>query len=129
MTAEQQLSAKALARCRRDAMRRRARRIRRSVAAGAAILFSVAFLVIYVQLSSGHDPALAAASARVKANATSAGRSSSAVGSEESSSATSSGESSSEAAESSGSETSSETGSTDSEESAASPSPVTTSQS
>jgi hypothetical protein len=49
-----------LARERREAIRLRARRIRRSVGALTATLFSVAFLVIYVQLASGHDPALVA---------------------------------------------------------------------
>jgi hypothetical protein len=56
------LDAKALARSRRDALRRRAHRIRRSVAAVSAALFVAAFLAIYVQLASGHDPALAARS-------------------------------------------------------------------
>jgi hypothetical protein len=50
--------ARARALSHRDAIRRRARRIRRSVAALAVTLFAVAFLVVYVQLASGHDPAL-----------------------------------------------------------------------
>jgi hypothetical protein len=81
--------AKALARSRREAIRRRTRRIRRSVAAVAVTLFAVAFLVVYVQLASGHDPALVA---NAEKRAASAGG----VGSETSSSATSeaSGESS-----------------------------------
>jgi hypothetical protein len=54
---------------RRDAMRLRTRRIRRSVAALAAVLFSTAFLVIYVQLASGHDPALVANAKRAAAAA------------------------------------------------------------
>ena len=52
-----QRDAKALAQSHRDAIRRRTRRIRRSVAALAMTLFAVAFLVVYVQLASGHDPA------------------------------------------------------------------------
>jgi hypothetical protein len=51
---------RALARDHRDALRRRTRRIRRSVAGLAITLFALAFLVIYVQLASGHDPALVA---------------------------------------------------------------------
>lgn len=54
--------AKLLAWSKRDGMRRRARRIRRSVSAGAAALFATAFLAVYVQLASGHDPALSASS-------------------------------------------------------------------
>lgn len=64
----EQLDATALAKSRRDAMRRRARKIRKSVAAAAAALFVAAFLAVYVQLASGHDPAL---SAKSKASATS----------------------------------------------------------
>jgi hypothetical protein len=45
-------------------MRRRARLIRRSVTGLAAALFSAIFLVVYVQLASGHDPALSAAAKR-----------------------------------------------------------------
>jgi hypothetical protein len=45
-------------------MRRRASRIRRSVAVLAVTLFVIACLAVYVQLSSGHDPALAAAAKR-----------------------------------------------------------------
>jgi uncharacterized membrane protein YgcG len=52
--------AEALVREHRDALRRRAWRIRRSVAAVAVTMFAVAFLVVYVQLASGHDPALVA---------------------------------------------------------------------
>jgi uncharacterized membrane protein YgcG len=63
----EQLRARALARDRREAMRRRTRRIRRSVASLAAVLFSTAFLVIYVQLASGHDPALVANAKRAAA--------------------------------------------------------------
>jgi uncharacterized membrane protein len=61
--------AKALARGHREAIRRRTRRIRRSVAALAVTLFAVAFLVVYVQLASGHDPALVANAAKRAASA------------------------------------------------------------
>jgi hypothetical protein len=54
--------AKALANDRRAELRWRARRIRRSVVAIAAVLFTTLFLVVYVQLASGHDPALSASS-------------------------------------------------------------------
>jgi type IV secretory pathway TrbL component len=54
-------SARTLARRHREALQSRARRIRRAVAALTAMLFACAFLVVYVQLASGHDPALAAA--------------------------------------------------------------------
>ena len=57
----EQLDARALARSRRAAMHRRARRIRRSIVSLTAALFSAAFLAIYVQLASGHDPALSKA--------------------------------------------------------------------
>jgi len=62
------LRARTLARDRRDAMRRRARRIRRSVAGLALALFVASFLTVYVQLASGHDPALVA-NARRRATA------------------------------------------------------------
>jgi hypothetical protein len=51
-------------------MRRRARRIRRSVAAFSATLFAVAFMVVYVQLASGHDPALLADAKRASTTST-----------------------------------------------------------
>lgn len=66
----EQLRARELARDHHDAIRRRARRIRRSVASLAAALFSTAFLVIYVQLASGHDPALVANAKRATATST-----------------------------------------------------------
>jgi hypothetical protein len=47
-------------------MRRRTRRIRRSVATFSATLFAVAFMVVYVQLASGHDPALVADAKRAR---------------------------------------------------------------
>ena len=54
-------------------MRLRARRIRQTVAGLAVALFSAAFLTVYVQLASGHDPALtAAAKRRVSSTASSA---------------------------------------------------------
>jgi hypothetical protein len=78
MTAEQRLGAKALANSRRETIRRRTRRIRRSVAATSAVLFVSMFLVIYVQLASGHDPALTARSRRASMAATKSAASSSA---------------------------------------------------
>ncbi len=143
--------ARALAESRRVAMRARARRIRRSVACLALALFAAAFLGVYVQLASGHDPALVAAARRAAATSTkSTGTSSTGSSSvttqsseaestesgsgEGSSSATGSGESSStaagstEASSSESSSTESSSGSTGSGESS-SPSSVTTSQS
>jgi hypothetical protein len=73
-TAEQ-LDARALARTRLEAMRRRTRRIRRSVTGLALALFAASFTIVYVQLASGHDPALVA-SARKRAAAASAASSS-----------------------------------------------------
>ena len=58
------MRARGLAAARREAMARRARRIRRSVAAISSTLFVVAFLAISVQLASGHDPSLSSAEAR-----------------------------------------------------------------
>lgn len=66
----EQFDAKELAFARRDALLERARRIRRSVASLAALLFVTAFLVIYVQLASGHDPALVADTKRAAAAST-----------------------------------------------------------
>jgi hypothetical protein len=63
----QQLRARALAGSRREAMRKRARRIRRAVAGLAVTLFVTAFLIVYVQLASGHDPALTANAAKRRA--------------------------------------------------------------
>jgi hypothetical protein len=54
----EQLDARALAGSRRSAMRHRVHRIRRAIAGLAAALFAAAFLGVYVQLASGHDPAL-----------------------------------------------------------------------
>ena len=64
------LGASALARQKLIAMRRRARRIRRLVAGLAAATFIAAFLAVYVQLASGHDPALSAAAKRGSTSAT-----------------------------------------------------------
>jgi len=104
-------SARRLAQERRTAIRRRTHHIRRWVAALAVALFLCAFAVVYVQMASGHDPALTASSHR---NATTTG---SAARSEATS--TSSEASSSAEEEEFGEEGSSEAG----------PSAVTTSQS
>ena len=99
---------------RRAALARRVRRIRRSVAGLALATFTAAFLTIYVQLASGHDPALTANSKRraaVATTRTAAGTSSAATASTGTSTSSSSSESESEATE------------------ASSPSSVTTSQS
>lgn len=56
--------AKALARAHRESMQRRTRLIRRSVAVLAVTLFVLVFGIVYVQLASGHDPALVAAARR-----------------------------------------------------------------
>src|ERR1700730_6587865 len=71
----EQLDARALARSRRSALRRRVHRIRRGVAGLAAALFAAAFLAVYVQLASGHDPALSTKT-RTTAASTSTGSSS-----------------------------------------------------
>ncbi|HSZ13607.1 MAG TPA: hypothetical protein VK790_06190 [Solirubrobacteraceae bacterium] len=111
-----QLDAKALARVRREAMRQRAHRIRRAVAGLTAALFATAFLIIYVQLASGHDPALTANAAKRRAAAASA------------TSVESSTESSASSSEASTRE-SPATGESASEESSGGASAVTTSQS
>jgi hypothetical protein len=49
---------------RRQLMLRRISRIRRTVAGVAVALFLAAFLVVYVQLATGHDPALAGSEKR-----------------------------------------------------------------
>jgi hypothetical protein len=117
-----QLDPKALARIRRDAMRQRARHIRRSVTGLALALFTAAFVGIYVQLASGNDPAL---SKRHTTTTTAA------ASGTESSSGESASTSSEEAggSESTGSESSTESSSTGSEGTAESPSAVTTRQS
>ena len=123
-----QLDPKTLARIRRDAMRQRARRIRRSVAGLTLALFTAAFVGIYVQLASGHDPAL---SKRQTTTSTTADESSTSSGEEATSSESSStGSEESTSGETSGSEESSgESSSTGSEETTETPSAVTTRQS
>lgn len=133
---DKQLQGKAIARAKLEAMHARARRIRRYVAGTAGALFVAAFLGVYVQLASGHDPALVAASKRTSTSSSSLTASSSKGSTEESSGSgessstepeTSSGESSSSTeSESSSGESSSSTGE---EASSESPSSVTTSQS
>ncbi len=54
------LDPRVLATSRREAMHRRARQIRKSVVMFTTALFLAAFLAVYVQLASGHDPALTA---------------------------------------------------------------------
>ena len=108
-----QLAGRAIARQKLLAMRRRARRIRRVVAGLAAATFTAAFLAVYVQLASGHDPALSAAAKRSSTGAT---HQSSASARESASSSASGGESSASS-------------SSASEESSSGPSAVTTAQS
>ena len=69
------LDARALAAARREATRARARRIRRFIAGTALALFAAAFLAIYVQLASGHDPALSrhATASAVESSSTASG--------------------------------------------------------
>ncbi|HEX4467500.1 MAG TPA: hypothetical protein VH025_09960 [Solirubrobacteraceae bacterium] len=137
--------ARRLAESRRSALRARVRRIRRAVLGTSATLLTTLFLVIYVQLASGHDPALSAgeststtvthASTRSSGQAESSGSSSesseSSTGStsgtaEESNNETTEAESSSEGSEEAESEASSEgTAETGASEESA----VTTSQS
>jgi len=82
----------------------RMRRIRRSVAAATLAVFTAAFLTVYVQLASGHDPALSkstsrgtsATSGQVVSTAAQGTGESSSAGSESSSSSSASGETSSE---------------------------------
>ena len=118
-----------LAAARREAMSTRARRIRRSVAAVASTFFVVAFLAVYVQLASGHDPSLTAAEARRAAAATlTASRSSestSEAGAETPSSEGGDDSSSGEATTAAPTEESSSEGAQSTEE----PAPVTTAQS
>lgn len=113
--------ARALARGHRDAVRRRTRRIRRSVAGLAVTLFALAFLVVYVQLASGHDPALVANAEKRAATSSSVTHKSSSSGT-----STAARESSSE---SSGASESSATSTGTTEASGSSASAVTTSQS
>ena len=64
-----QADGRALAAGRLAAMRRRRLRIRRRVAGLTAALFSAAFLAVYVQLASGHDPALSSKASSSKTSA------------------------------------------------------------
>jgi uncharacterized membrane protein YgcG len=105
-----QLGGRVIARQKLIAMRRRARRIRRLVAGLAAATFTAAFLAVYVQLASGHDPALSPAAKRSNTSATQQ------TSGESSSSSSSSGESSASSPSGSG-------------ESSSGPSTVTTAQS
>jgi hypothetical protein len=116
-----QLQARAIASGRREAMRQRATRIRRAVASLSIALFATAFLIVYVQLASGHDPALVANAAKRRAASTSATSGASSAP-ESSTSTTSTGEAETESA------TATETA-TATEESSAGVSAVTSSQS
>lgn len=124
----EQLQARARAAAHRDGLYRRARRIRGSVASLAAVLFSTAFLVIYVQLASGHDPALVANAKRAASASTSTGstKASTASTSTDSSTAEST---PTTGTETSSTESSSGSRSSSSEESSSGASAVTTSQS
>jgi len=86
-------------------MRRRARRIRRAVASLAVALFATAFLIVYVQLASGHDPALVANAAKRRVATT--GATSTEASAAESATSTGATEASTTAESSSGSEESS----------------------
>lgn len=94
------MEAATLARSRREAMRARTRRIRRSVAGLAVTLFVVVFAIVLVQLASGHDPALLAARRRA---ALGSSRASSRPPAPATSSSSTGTESSAEGAESTGS--------------------------
>jgi cytoskeletal protein RodZ len=110
----------ALAGRHREQRRRHVRRIRRAVCALALALFSAAFLTVYVQLASGHDPALTAASRRH------------AIVAAKAASATSSSSAESPSSESTSSESTSEetpTSESAGEEAGGTPSALTTSQS
>lgn len=124
------MEAKALARARSEALRVRTRRIRRSVAGLAVTLFVLVFAVVYVQLASGHDPALVANARRRAASAqgtSAATRTSSSSGAAEAASggeATGTTESTTDSEATTSGESSSSSG-----EESSSPSAVTTSQS
>jgi hypothetical protein len=111
----------------------RAKRIRIAVATLATSLFIAAFAVVYVQLASGHDPALVAYAKRAQTNTGASGGSSSTT-SKAAATERSSGESNSASSESSvsasGESSSSESSSSESSRSeSSSPSAVTTRQS
>ena len=131
-----------LAGSRRAALRRRVLRIRRSVAGLAAALFSAAFLAVYVQLASGHDPALSSKTSATAASTSTAGASvtqttaakqtaaKAATGSATTSSSPTTGSETSTSASSAGKESSStESSAAASKESSQGSAPVTTSQS
>jgi len=59
------------------ARRARVRRIRARVAAGATALFLAAFSGLYVQMATGHDPALGTSTAQVASATTSSSSTSS----------------------------------------------------
>jgi hypothetical protein len=94
---------------RRAILRRRVRRIRRSVSLFAAALFCAAFLMVYVQLASGHDPALVADARRASTQVTASG---SASGTQAKSASGTSGSSSHDTTSSGGTGTSSTTAKT-----------------
>ncbi|MGO9762586.1 MAG: hypothetical protein ACLP1Q_15120 [Solirubrobacteraceae bacterium] len=121
-----QLDARALARAKREALRRRARRIRRAVAGLTMTLFAMAFLVIYAQLASGHDPALVANARKRAAGASAESTAAASSTSSATGTSTSAGESTS-ASESTGASESTSTG--ESGESSSGAAAVTTSQS
>jgi hypothetical protein len=123
--------AMALAQERRQTILVRARRIRRGVAALTAMLFSVAFLVIYVQLASGHDPALVANAKRAATEKSSSdsGTSTTAAGATSSSTESSETKEPSETEESSEGKASSEDEESATGEESSGASAVTTSQS
>jgi type IV secretory pathway TrbL component len=124
---------RAQAQQRLGAMRARAGRIRHAIAALAAVLFVCAFLVIYVNLVSGHDPALAAAAKRKAATSSKSSLRARTSSSKTPAAATTS--SAAESGSSEGSSTGSSSGASGSESAASSgsssssPSAVTTSQS
>jgi hypothetical protein len=121
------MDAKALARARREALRAHTLRIRRSVAALAVAMFVLAFAAVYVQLASGHDPALLAA-ARRRAAASSAERTG--ASSERASTQASGSEGSeSSSGEASGLKSSESSSETSGAEAASGETPVTTAQS
>ena len=126
-----QLEGRALARQKLIAMRGRARRIRRLVAGLAAATFTAAFLAVYVQLASGHDPGLSAAAKKSSTSAShrssaSAGESSGSSNAGESSGSSASGGESSSSSASAGESSASSSGSG---KSGSGPSAVTTAQS
>lgn len=114
-TTPPELSGKALARSRLRARRRKARGIRRKVAAFSVAAFLAAWLGIYVQMVEGKDPALSTTVAHVSKQVTTSTQSTTSDDSTSSDDSSSSGAS----ADSSSSNSSS----------SVSPSPVTTSQS